>query len=157
MNSEGDFCINVYSPGNLIAREITIHGGVTLGGDLQHRGFTDEQVAAALQACVGKDRVINSKRRWADAYWYLRWVAAYPVEVPKFCEKVQSLGVQWPEGLECSYESIRKMCTLGFMSCDAARMDDVRVSRSDQSDFAMCREVALKLGEELGKACLPRV
>ena len=53
LGKEGAFSINVYSPGNLIAREITINGDVSLGGDLQHRGFSDERVARSLIACVG--------------------------------------------------------------------------------------------------------
>ena len=76
LDKDKEFCINVYSPGNLIAKEITINGNVSLGGDLQHRGFSDEQVAEALLACVGKDKVINSKRRWAGAYWWLQIVTS---------------------------------------------------------------------------------
>lgn len=157
LGKEGAFSINVYSPGNLIAQEITINGNVTLGGDQQHRGFSDEQVAQALTACVGADKVINSKKRWAGAYWYLRWVCNYPVEVTKFCEKIRSLPAAFPAGYECSYESIRKLCNLSFMSYDPCRMDDVKVSRNDQAEFVQCREVALKLGEELGKAYLPDI
>lgn len=156
-DSSKDFSINVYSPGNLIAREITIQGDVLLGGDMRHRGFSDEQVAKALRACVGKDKVICNKKRWAGAYWYLRWVAGYPVEAQKFCEKICSLLREFPADCECSYESIRKICTLSFMQYDASKMDDVKVSRNDQAEFSVCREVALKVGEELGKAYLPQV
>jgi len=157
LGKEGAFSINVYSPGNLIAREITINGNVSLGGDLQHRGFSDEQVAQALMACVGADKVINSKKRWAGAYWYLRWVCNYPVDIQKFCEKIRSLPAEFPNGYECSYESIRKLCNLSFIDYDPSKMDAVKVSRNDMSDFNMCREVALKLGEELGKAYLPNL
>lgn len=157
LGKEGAFSINVYSPGNLIAQEITINGNVSLGGDMQHRGFSDEQVAQALMACVGPDKVINSKRRWAGAYWYLRWVCNYPVEIPKFCEKIQSLPAAIPAGYECSYESIRKLCNLSFIEYDPSKMDDVKVSRNDLAEFSFCREVALKLGEELGKAYLPKL
>jgi len=157
LGKEGAFSINVYSPGNLIAREITINGNVSLGGDLQHRGFSDEQVAQALMACVGSDKVINSKKRWAGAYWYLRWVCNYPVDIQKFCEKIRSLPAEFPNGYECSYESIRKLCNLSFIDYDPSKMDAVKVSRNDMSDFNMCREVALKLGEELGKAYLPNL
>ena len=139
LGKEGAFSINVYSPGNLIAREITINGDVSLGGDLQHRGFSDEQVARALMACVGSDKVINSKRRWAGAYWYLRWVCNYPVEIPKFCEKIHSLPATFPANCDCSYESIRKLCNLSFIEYDPSKMDDVKV------------------GEELGKAYLPKL
>jgi hypothetical protein len=42
------------------------------------------------------------------------------------------------------------------MDYDARRMDIVRVSKNDQGVFSQCREVALKLAEELGKASLPQ-
>jgi len=157
LGKEGAFSINVYSPGNLIAQEITINGNVTLGGDVQHGGFSDEQVAEALMACVGPDKVISSKKRWAGAYWYLRWKCNYPVEVPKFCEKIQSLPATFPAGYECSYENIRKLCNLSFVGYDPSQMEAVKVSRNDQAEFSACREVALKLGEELGKAYLPKL
>ena len=157
LGKEGSFCINVNSPGNLIAQTITINGNVSLGGDMQQGSFSDEQVAEALMACVGRDKVISNKKRWAGAYWYLRWVCNYPVDLQRFCEKIRSLPAVFPEGYECSYESIRKVCTLPFIESDPSRMDEVKVSRSNQAEFATCREVALKVGEELGKAYLPKV
>lgn len=114
-------------------------------------GYSDEQIARALNNCVGPDKVISSKRRWAGAYWWLRWACNYPVDVRRFCDKIQQLPITSPEGLECSYESIRKICTLSFMDYNACKMDDVKVSRNDQDEFNVCREVALKLAEELGK------
>ena len=73
MNEDDGFCIKVYSPGNFIAKEITINGGVHLGNNPATGGFTDEQIARALAACVGKGKVIDNKQKWAGAYWYLRW------------------------------------------------------------------------------------
>lgn len=157
LGKEGAFSIHVYSPGNLIAQEITINGNVSLGGDAHHNGFSDKQVAEALMACVGDGKVINSKKRWAGAYWYLRWVCNYPGEVTKFCEKIQSLPATFPDSCACSYESIRKVCNLSFMDYDPSKMDAVKASRNDQGEFMMCREVALKLAEELGKAYLPKL
>ena len=124
-------------------------------GNKTQEAFSDEQVAQALTACVGKDRVISNKKCWAGAYWCLRWMCNYPVDVSRFCEKIQSLPVSFPGGYECSYESIRKLCTLSFMDYDPRKMEEVKVSRTNQAEFALCREVALKLGEELVKASLP--
>ena len=90
MEQDDGFCIKVYSPGNFIAKEITINGGVHLGTNTATGGFTDEQIAKALAACVGKGKVIDNKQKWAGAYWYLRWACNYPVDVQKFCEKVKS-------------------------------------------------------------------
>ena len=50
MEKDDGFCIKVYSPGNFIAKEITINGGVHLGNNPATGGFSDEQVAKALTA-----------------------------------------------------------------------------------------------------------
>ena len=118
-------------------------------------GYSDKQVARALEASVGKGRVIDAKWKWAGAYWYLRWTCNYPVDAKEFCKKIVSLDLDIPAEYECSYESIRKICTLSFMDSDARRMDIVRVSKNDQGMFSQCREIALKLAEELGNSGLP--
>ena len=119
-------------------------------------GYSDKQVARALEASVGKGRVIDAKWKWAGAYWYLRWTCNYPVDAKEFCKKIVSLELDIPADYECSYESIRKICTLSFMESDARRMDIVRVSKNDQGMFSQCREIALKLAEELGNSDLPQ-
>ena len=119
-------------------------------------GYGDKQVARALEASVGKGRVIDAKWKWAGAYWYLRWTCNYPVDAKEFCKKILSLELDVPADYECSYESIRKICTLSFMDSDARRMDLVRPSKNDQSMFSQCREIALKLAEELENSALPQ-
>ena len=78
MEKDDGFCINVYSPGNFIAKEIHI-GTLNMGAQTENNGYGDEQVAQALMACVGDDKVINNMRKWAGAYWCLRWKCNYPV------------------------------------------------------------------------------
>ena len=111
--------------------------------------YSDKQVAQALEACVGKGLVVDAKWKWAGVYWFLRWTCNYPVDAREFCTKISSLELDIDEDYECSYESIRKLCTLSFMDEDARRMDAVRVSKNDQNMFSQCREIALKLAEEL--------
>lgn len=113
--------------------------------------FTDKQVAEALEACVGKGLVVDAKWKWAGIYWYLRWTCNYPVDAKEFCRKINGLDLDIEEDLECSYESIRKICTLSFMDEDARRMDAVRVSKNDQGMFSQCREIALKMARELSR------
>ena len=157
MEQDDGFCIKVYSPGNFIAKEITINGGVHLGTSPATGGFSDEQVAKALAACVGKGRVIDNKQKWAGAYWYLRWACNYPMDAQKFCEKVKSLPYEKPLEIACEYRNIREIVTLSFMDQDPRKMDSVKVSKNDEKLFFQCREVALKLAEELGKAYLPSI
>ena len=157
MDQDDGFCIKVYSPGNFIAKEITINGGVHLGTNTATGGFTDEQIAKALAACVGKGKVIDNKQKWAGAYWYLRWACNYPVDVQKFCEKVKSLPYDKPLEIACEYNNIRRLCTCSFMDYDVRDIEKVKVSSMDQDVFSWCREIALKLAEELGKTYLPKV
>ena len=117
-------------------------------------GYNDKQVTQALETCVGKGQVIDAKWKWAGVYWYLRWTCNYPVDAKDFCQKIRSLELEIPADYECSYESIRKICTLSFMECDARRMDIVRPSKNDQGMFSQCREIALKLAEELRNSYL---
>ena len=158
MNEKDDgFCIKVYSPGNFIAKEITINGGVHLGNSPATGGFSDEQVAKALMACVGKGKVIDQKQKWAGAYWYLRWACNYPVDVQKFCDKINALPYEKALEIPCDYNNIRRLCSCSFMDYDVRDMEKVKVSNMDQDVFLWCREVALKLAEELGKSYLPQI
>lgn len=113
--------------------------------------YSDKQVAQVLEASAGKGLVIDAKWKWAGAYWLLRWACNYPVDAKEFCQKIKSLEMAIAAEYECSYESIRKICTLSFMDYDPRRMDVVRVSKNDQGMFSQCREIVLKLVDELEK------
>lgn len=158
MKEDDGFCINVYSPGNFIAKEITFTGTVNIGGgNLETNGFSDEQISQALMACVGEDKVINIMRKWAGAYWCLRWKCNYPVDIKEFCSKIEGLKLGVPERLKCDYNNIRKFCKLSFMDCDPFGKAEVKVSSMDRDVYSWCREVAMKLAEELGKTYLPKL
>ena len=118
--------------------------------------YNDKQVAQVLEAGTGKGLVIDAKWKWAGAYWLLRWTCNYPVDAKEFCQKIRSLEMDIAAEYECSYESIRKICTLSFMDYDPRRMDSVRVSKNDQGMFSQCREIVLKLVDEFGKNSLPQ-
>ena len=136
---------------DFMAKTATINGGGNFGSNTMTDHFSDEQIARALVACVGRGKVIDAKWKWAGAHWCLRWVCNYPVDPQKFSEKIDSLKMPIPANLECRYDSIRKYCSLSFMDCDVRNMDAVRVSRNDQEVFSQCREIVLKLIEELEK------
>ena len=118
--------------------------------------YNDKQVAQVLETSAGKGLVIDAKWKWAGAYWLLRWACNYPVDAKEFCQKIRSLEMDIAPEYECSYESIRKICTLSFMDYDPRRMDSVRVSKNDQGMFSQCREIVLKLVDEFGKNSLPQ-
>ena len=116
--------------------------------------YSDKLVAQVLEASAGKGLIIDAKWKWAGAYWLLRWACNYPVDAKDFCKKIGSLEMDIAAEYECSYESIRKICTLSFMDYDPRHMEYVRASKNDQNMFSQCREIALKIAAELGKARL---
>jgi len=118
--------------------------------------YSDKQVARVLEASAGKGLIVDAKWKWAGVYWLLRWACNYPVDAKEFCKKIRSLEMDISADYECSYESIRKICTLSFMDYDPRRMDSVRVSKNDQGMFSQCREIVLKLVDELEKNHLPQ-
>ncbi len=153
-NNDG-FSINIYSPGNFIAREINFTGTVNIGGGNNDTGgYSDKQIAQAITAINGEKKPLNSKRKWAAVYWALRWYCNFPTNTKDFCERVNELPLGELE-YECDYNSIRHFSTLTFMNQDARQMDKVKPSKQDQPFFLQCREVVLALAAELGKAALP--
>ena len=151
------FVVHIYSPGNQIIQTQTnnYYGTVYQAkSESAQKGFSDEQVMKALQACVGKDQVINAKWKWAGAYWCLRWKCYYPVDAKEFCKKIKSLNLGLSDDFDCNYESIRKYCSLSFMDCDPFGKAEIRVSNMEKGTYSVCRQIALNLGEELGKTTL---
>ena len=78
------------------------------------------------------------------------------MDTKDFCKKIESLDLDIAAKYQCDYRNIREITTLSFMNQDATKMSKVEVSKIDEKQFAVCREVALKLAEELGKAYLPK-
>ncbi len=139
--------------GAVIHNMVINNGTLTqhLSGSKEQQEHTDEQVARALMAVVGEGKPIDTKQKWAGAYWWLRWDANFPVDIIRFCERVKKLP--GAAGLEvvCEYNNIRRTCALPFMNCDPRQMDNVRVSNADREAFVTCREVALALAGALAR------
>ena len=154
--NNGGFHINVNCPGNFIAEYITFNGPVSIGAPKKDCSFSDEQIRKALMEIVGEKKVINLKWKWAGAYWYLRWECKFPVDPQQFCDRIESLKLEVDDKYRCDYDNIRRFCTLSFMDYNPKKMDEVKYSKSDLDVFMACREIALKLAEELGKSYLPK-
>lgn len=142
--SKGDWRIGLM----IVEMNNTIYNGKR---EDPHQGYSNEQIAKALSRIVGKDKPIDCKWKWAGAYWYLRWACNYPADPKAFCLKMDGAEMNIDESLKCDYRNIREITTLSFMSQDATQMDKVVYSKSDEKVFVICREIALKLAEELGK------
>lgn len=151
-NDKGNdgFNVSIYSQGNFIAREMTFSGPINIGtGGSDTTIYSDEQVARALESIVGRGKPINAKWKWAGAYWFLRWACAYPVDVKDFCDKANGLPFSKQLEVGCDYRNVREVATLSFMGQDPRQMDKVKPSTNDLTQFAVCREIVLKLAESL--------
>ena len=150
-NDSGGFTVNVYSPGNMIARDITISGPVTFSGAgyQMERHYTDEQIARALTNIVGKGKAIDAKWKWAGALWLLHFVCNFPLKAQEFCDRIGQLPL--PDDLEfkCDYNNIRPYSTLSFFSEDARQLENVKYSNNDRGTFLQLRPVVKALQEEL--------
>ena len=156
-NENGGFVVNVYSPGNqLINSQVNNYYGTVYQGGAKpaSEGISDEQVKKLLQACVGKDKLINSKQKWAGAYWCLRYKCYYPADSKDFCKKIESLHLELPDDYRCDYNNIRRICTMSFMNYDPFGKEEVKVSNMDKSVYTWCFPIAQILAEELGKIYL---
>lgn len=156
----GDFQINVYSPGNFIAKEIHISGDVNISSDsksAKQNGYTDEQIARAIEAICGEGKPLHEKKMWAAVYWCLRWYCNFPVKGTDFCERIAKLPFTKVLEPACDYNNIRRLILLSFMNMDCHDLNSVKPSKSDELFFAECRVVLLALLEELGKAVLPKL
>lgn len=140
--------VDVFGHDNMFAK--------TINADAfkRHKCFTDEQIAQALVACVGKGKVIDNKQKWAGGYWFLRWACNFPVDVKNCCERIMGLPYRQRLEIECDYDNIRRFCTCSFMDYDARALDKVKVSNMDLDVFNWCREIVLKLDEELRKTTM---
>lgn len=154
-NSDG-FTINVNSPGNFIAKEITFKGTVNIGSSTELGGYTDEQIAQAVTAINGTGKALNSKQKWAGVYWCLRWYCNFPINVTDFCERIKELPLGDME-YRCDANNFRRIASMSFMNENPQYMDKIKPSNSEKEYFMQCREVVLALLTELGKAVLPQV
>ncbi len=135
---------------------MVINGNMTKNGNehfhtvknTDKQSFTDEQIARAIEAICGDGKVLDSKRKWAAVYWYLRSACNFPAKITDFCERVRKLPLKNLQ-YECDYESFRHFCTLSFMNEDARDIDNVKYSKNDQTFFLQCKEVVITLAKEL--------
>ena len=152
-NNEG-FNINVYGSGNFIAENITFDAPVYIGSHNKasvQNGFTDEQVARAIEAICGEGKPLDSKQKWAGVQWLLRWECNYPPRAREFCERIARLPLSEDLAYRCEYNNIRPYSTLSFLNDDPRQINNVKYSKNDEAAFLQLREVAMALHQELQK------
>lgn len=130
------------------------HSGATTNSYAHHeeqplKHYTDEQIAEVIETINGKGKAIDSKKKMAGVYWYLRWAAGWPVSAQQFCNRFNALPAAQQLDFPCDYRNIREWATLSFMNEDARQMEKVRWSKNDEQVFYQCREVVLALEEAM--------
>ena len=152
-NQGGGVHVHVNSPGNNIAQQmtITINGNVYNGQaqEIQCQ-YTDEQVAQALLAITGKDKVLNNYQLWLGACCLLMARCDFPRDLERCCDCIAQL----PYGsetlpIECKYENIRKFSYLRFVREDVDTWREYQPKEDEKKLFYGCKTVAEELDKKL--------
>ncbi len=136
---------------------MVINGNMTKNGNenfhtlknTEKQTFTDEQIARALEAIVGKDKPIDMKWKWVGAMWLLHFIAGFPVRAQDFCERVNKLPFTGELSFPCEYNNIRGYANLSFMRENPLDLNNVKVSKNDENVYFQIREVVMALEREL--------
>lgn len=152
-NNDGGFCVQVYGSGNNIAKEMTItYNGDVFNGQAERpkKTYSDEQIAEALIAINGKEKVLNNYQLWLGACCFLMARCHYPKDLELCCNKITGLpyGINKLE-FDCKYENIRKLNYLKFVNTDIAEWDDYEPKDDEKKLFYGCKAVMKELDKML--------
>ena len=114
-------------------------------------GYSDEQIAQAIEAICGDGKALDTKQKWAGVHWLLRWECNFPARAKDFCERIARLPLREDLAYRCDYRNIREISTLSFLNEDPRQMEKVRYSKNDEAVFLQLREVVVALQKELCK------
>jgi len=119
------------------------------GGGEMREGYSDVQIARAIEAICGDGKALDTKQKWAGVHWLLRWECNYPARPKEFCERIATLPLREDLAYKCDYRNIREISTLSFLNEDPRQMERVRYSKNDEAVFLQLREVVQALQREL--------
>ena len=114
-------------------------------------GYSDSQIAKAIEAICGGGKALDTKQKWAGVHWLLRWECNFPARAKDFCERIACLPLRKDLAYKCDYRNIREISTLSFLNEDPRQMEKVRYSKNDEAMFLQLREVVQALQKELCK------
>ena len=121
------------------------------GGGEMREGYSDAQIARAIEAICGDGKALDTKQKWAGVHWLLRWECNFPARPKEFCERIATLPLREDLSYKCDYRNIREISTLSFLNEDPRQMEGVRYSKNDEAVFLQLREVVQALQRELKK------
>ena len=108
--------------------------------------YSDEQIAQALIAINGKDKVLSNYQLWLGACCYLMGRCNYSRNLEMCCNKINHL----PYGdvkldIECKYDNIRKFGFLRFVKEGVDTWDDYQPKEDEKKLFYGCKAVVNEL------------
>ena len=118
------------------------------GGEMRE-GYSDAQIARAIEAICEDGKALDTKQKWAGVHWLLRWECNFPARPKEFCERIATLPLREDLAYKCDYRNIREISTLSFLNEDPRQMEGVRYSKNDEAVFLQLREVVQALQREL--------
>lgn len=154
-NYGGGFHVHVYSSGNNIAQSMTVtYNGTVYNGKTPRpkKEYTDEEIAQALAAINGKEKVLNGFQLWLGACCFLMARCNYPKDLELCCNKIAGLPYGESElEFECKYENIRKLNYLKFVNMDIDKWDDYEPKDEERKLFYGCKAVVKELQKLLAE------
>ena len=121
------------------------------GGGEMREGYSDVQIARAIEAICGDGKALDTKQKWAGVHWLLRWECNFPAKAQEFCERISRLPLPDNLPIRCEYNNIRPLATLSFLNNDPRDGESIKYSKNDETAYVQLREVALALYDELRK------
>lgn len=112
---------------------------------------TDEQVANALVAINGKDKVLNNYQLWLGACCLLMGKYDFPRNLETCCNRIGNLPYSQLPAIECKYESIRKFSYLKFVKLNVDEWGEYKPNDDEKKLFYGCLAVVQKLDNILQK------
>ena len=135
----------------VINGNMTKNGSENFGSENKKRTvYSEEQVARALLAINGKDKVLNNYQLWLGACCYLMKRCDYSQNLERCCDQIAKLpyGMMKLE-IECKYENIRKFSFLKFVKEGIDTWDSYQPRKEEEKLFYGCKAVADELDRTL--------
>lgn len=119
------------------------------GGKESDSRATDEQIARAVAAINGKDKILRHQQAFLGICCYLASTQKWPNSLEACANRLGRLDSDGSWFCACKWESIRKFSRYAFALCDYAEWDDLKPNSSERDLFRECRDVARAFEQQL--------
>lgn len=110
---------------------------------------TDEQIANAIAAINGKDKILKHQKAFLGICCYLTSTQKWPNNLEACANRVALLDPKGEWYCSCKWESIRKFSRYSFALTDYDEWEDFKPNSTENDLFIECRDVARALDQQL--------